>query len=137
MWWLLILLRSHRMRKKYFVLLMHISCPNCLLKCGSWSSSSWSPLKLPTYPPTQQTNKQTNQPTNLPNQTIQRNQPINQPTPKSTVLLNKVKAVLLPESRNFRHLTEFDISLQCLQEPTTCPYPEPHEFSPYPPILLL
>jgi len=65
------------MRKKYFVLLMHAYCPNCLLKRGSWSSSSWSPLKLFTYLPNKQTNKLTKQPTYLPNQTIQRNQPTN------------------------------------------------------------
>jgi hypothetical protein len=76
------------------------------------------------------------------------NQPTNQPTPESRVPFNKVKVLMLPESRNSPHLIDRNISLvftrahhlslfcynvhkspplvptllQCSQEPTACPF---------------
>jgi hypothetical protein len=36
-------LRSHQIRQKYFILLMHLFCLICVLKSICWSSSSWAP----------------------------------------------------------------------------------------------
>jgi hypothetical protein len=49
----------------------------------------------------------------------------NQLTPWSWALLEKPPVAQL--LKNY--------SLPCSQEPSTCPYPEPHQFSPYHPIL--